>query len=128
VVKSEYPCVFSLVSVFSFFSNFLALFLAAEYVAGFSIAGGLPGLIGVTLVFAAINVFIRPFFKFVLSPLIILTLGLGILIVNAGMLWLLDFFSEQVTIGGLDALLYATLLISAIHLVINISAKVLFRA
>lgn len=113
--------------VFSFFSNFLALFLAAEYVAGFSIAGGLSGLLGVTLVFAAINVFIRPFFKFVFSPVIILTLGLGIIVVNAGMLWLLDFFSEQVTIQGLEALLFATLLISAIHFIINISARTLFR-
>ncbi|MDP3947574.1 MAG: phage holin family protein [bacterium] len=113
--------------IFSFFSNAIALLLAAEYIAGFEIAGGLPGLLSVALVFTAITIFVRPFFRFVLTPLIILTLGLGIFVVNAGMLWLLDFFSEQVTIQGLGTLLFATLLISALHFIINISARALFR-
>lgn len=114
--------------IFSYVVNALALLAAAEYIQGFTIAGGVPGLLSVALVFTAITVFIRPFFKFVLTPVIILTLGLGILVVNAGMLWLLDFFSAQITIETLEALLYATLLISAIHLFISISARFLFRS
>lgn len=113
--------------LFSYVINTLVLLAAATYIPGFAIAGGLPELLIAALVFTAITVFIRPFFKFVLSPVIILTLGLGILIVNAGMLWLLDFFSEQVNIETLEALLYATLLISVIHFFIGISARTLFR-
>jgi uncharacterized membrane protein YvlD (DUF360 family) len=58
-----------------------------------------------------------------LGPIIIITLGLGIIIINAIILYLLDYFLVQITISGLYPLIYATLIISVINLVFHFSAK-----
>jgi len=52
---------------------------------------------------------------------------LGIILVNALTLYLLDFLSEGVNIEGLTALLYATLIIGLINIAISFSAKNLYK-
>ena len=109
--------------IFSLFSNILALIIAKTYVVGFIITGNTTQLIIAAALFTAINIFIRPILKLLLSPLIVLSLGVGLLLVNAFMLYLLDYFSEHVTIQGLEPLAYATLIISAVNLIMHIAAR-----
>lgn len=109
--------------LFSLFSNLLAFIVTKTYIAGFIVTGDLKQLLIVVAIFTVINAFIRPILKLILGPIIILTFGLGILIVNALMLYLLDYFSENVTIQGIEPLAYATLIISAINLIVGISAR-----
>ncbi len=118
-------------ALFSLFSNLLAFLIAMKFVKGFIISGGsttlfgisLPVLVVVVALFTLINLFIRPIVKLILGPIIILTFGLGILVVNALMLYLLDSFSKNVTIQGLEPLAYATLIISAVNLIVGMSAR-----
>lgn len=118
-------------SLFSIFSNLLAFLAAIKFVKGFTITGGsttlfgisMPVLLVVVALFTVINLFIRPVIKLILGPIIILTLGFGILIVNAFMLYLLDYFSKNVTIQGIEPLMYATLIISAVNLIVGVSAR-----
>ncbi len=42
---------------------------------------------------------------------------------NAGMLWLLDFLSQHITINGTLPLVYTTLIISLINIILSFSAK-----
>jgi len=109
--------------ILSFVSNAVALWLAGYFVVGFEISHNPKSFLAVAAVFTALNVFLRPILKLIMSPIIILTLGLGIILVNAFVLYLLDFIMVDISISGLLALLYATLIISAFNLVIHFSAK-----
>ena len=113
--------------IFSFFSNLIALILAGQLIAGFEISADFVNLLIAAGVFTIINLYIRPLVKFFLSPLVILTLGLFSLVINAGMLYLLDILSENVTIAGIEALAYGTLLITIVNILLNFSAKSLFK-
>ena len=93
------------------------------YIPGITIQSGIRGLLLITLLFTALNIFIKPILKFILSPIIILTLGLGLLLINAVILFILDLLTEQLTIQGVLPLMLATLLISAANFVIHIVKK-----
>ena len=93
------------------------------YIPGVTIQSGIRGLLLITLIFTALNIFIKPILKFILSPIIILTLGLGLLLINAVILFILDLLTEQLTIQGVLPLMLATLLISAANFVIHIVKK-----
>lgn len=108
---------------FSFFSNLVAFLLAMQFVRDFRVAGDFITLLGAVALFTLINLLIRPIAKLIFAPVIILTLGFGILIVNALMLYLLDYFSKNVTIVGLEPLAYATLIISAVNIIVNMTAR-----
>lgn len=86
-----------------------ALAVAAWMVDGIRFAGPREGwaevqekllpLLGVALILTIINSFVRPVLTFLSIPLIILTLGLFLLVINAGMLMLTGWFAEQLDVG-----------------------------
>lgn len=65
-----------------------ALWAAVALVPGISHDGHWAGLLGVALVFGVVNATVRPVLKFLTCPLVFLTLGLFIFVLNALMLWL----------------------------------------
>lgn len=108
-----------------FLANGVGLYVATRYVSGFTISLVLENFALVVLALTLINLFVRPLVKFVFTPIIILTLGLGSLIVNGLMLYFLDFLLPTVTIEGLLALTLATIIVSASNLIIHFSAKII---
>jgi putative membrane protein len=114
--------------ILSFFvGNALGLLLAARFLPDFEITTSWPELGTVTLLLVAGNIFLKPFLKLIFTPLILLTLGLFTIIINAGILYLIDFSSVYITINGLPALLYGTLVLSAANLVVHWSVKLFIR-
>jgi putative membrane protein len=67
--------------------NAVALWAAASFIPGIH-AGGIGSLVLMALVFGLVNALIRPFLKLLSCPIILLTLGLFTLVLNALMLWL----------------------------------------
>lgn len=114
--------------IFSFFVNFVAIIIAANYIPNFSISGGFQNLLIIIAIFTVINLLIKPILTFILGPLIVLTLGLLSVIINAAMLKLLDFLSSNVTITTIESLIYATIIITLINIILNASAKSLFKS
>lgn len=109
--------------IFSFFSGLLALWVATYFIKGFVVSGDLKNFLTVAAIFTLINLFIRPILKLVLTPVIFLTFGLGIIVVNALALYILDYFSQSVSIDGVSSLIYATLIISVVNIILHFSAK-----
>jgi putative membrane protein len=68
-------------------SNLLALWVAARLVEGISY-DGFWALALAALVFAVVNLVIRPLIVLLALPAVILTLGIALLFINAFMLWL----------------------------------------
>lgn len=109
---------------FLFLSNLAAILIAAYFVSGFNIVLIPLEIIKVAAIFTGLNLLIKPIIKLILSPFIIITLGLGIILVNGVILYMLDFFSDSVNITGLEPLFYAALIISAVNVAINLFRKI----
>ena len=109
--------------VFHIFANAIAILAASYFINGFKFIGGFVELVIASTILTLINTFVRPILKLLLGPLIILTLGLFLIVINAISLYLLDLWSEPLTIEGYTALLLGTLIVSAANLILNLSAK-----
>lgn len=100
--------------------NAIALYAAARFIEGFSMQESLEAYIKVAAALTLISALAKPVLKVVLSPLIIITFGLGIIVVNALILYGLDLLMADLTISGLFPLVYATLLISVVNSVLSL--------
>jgi putative membrane protein len=105
-------------------ANILGLLAAAYFVAGFSVAGDAVTYLKIGLILTVLNFVLKPILKLIFTPVIILTLGLGIIVVNALVLYVLDFLSPDLTIQGTLPLVCAAILIGAINFVFHLVTKV----
>lgn len=105
----------------TFIINAIALWVAQYLVSGFYIDLDPIKFIEVTAIFALINILIKPVAKMLFGPITLLTLGLGLIIVNALMLYLLIWlFPAILSISGLYALIYATLIVGAVNFILHL--------
>jgi putative membrane protein len=75
------------------------LWVATRIVPGVSYDGGWIPFAGVALVFGVVNALVRPVAKILTFPLVILTLGLFLLLINGFMLWLTGALSDALNLG-----------------------------
>jgi putative membrane protein len=107
------------------FGNGLGLWLAGRYIDGVTTPQDLSSVVNIqnlliaAAVLTGINILVRPLLRLVLSPIIMLTFGLGLILVNAITLYLLDQLMDSVTIVGLLPLLYATLVLSVVNFIVR---------
>ncbi|OGN27088.1 MAG: hypothetical protein A2941_00095 [Candidatus Yanofskybacteria bacterium RIFCSPLOWO2_01_FULL_49_17] len=103
--------------------NSIAVYLAFWLVPGFLVTGGWVQYLIAGLVLAILNMTLRPILKLVSFPIIMLSLGLFTLVINALMLWLLDYFLIFITIQDLVALVWATIVVTIVNLIVSIFSK-----
>lgn len=77
----------------------VALWVAEALIPGIEHTGTALELIGVALVFGIVNAVIRPVLLMLTCPLVLLTLGLFIFVLNALMLWLTGAVSQALDLG-----------------------------
>lgn len=81
--------------------NAVAIWAAAAIVPGMSLDADAPlAVFLVALVFGVLNAVLKPIAKFLSFPLIILTLGIFTLIINAGLLALTSTLTSTLSISG----------------------------
>jgi putative membrane protein len=93
----------------------LAFWVATQLVPGIDVVGSTWSYFWVALIFATINVTIGSIIKFLTFPAVILTLGLFIFVVNAGMLMLTARWSETLEVQDFWSAIFAALIISVIN-------------
>ncbi len=108
-------------------SNLIGLLVVTRFIEGFEIVPGFESFFLVAGILTFLNIFIRPFLKLILTPVIVLTLGFATFLVNALMIFMLDKFLTNITISGTLSLVYATVIISLINIVINFSGKKILK-
>lgn len=108
-------------------ANALAIYLAAYFVLNFNFPIRLPQdwqtLILAGFILAILNAIIKPLLKLISAPLIILTLGLFSILINMATLWLLTQFIPAITIHGLWAYFWATIIISLTNWIVGFFLK-----
>lgn len=101
-----------------------ALWVAVRLIPGIDYEGGLIGLVVVALVFGLVNAIVRPILVALTCPLVLLTLGLFILVLNALMLWLTSAFSGALGIdfqvAGFFSAFLGALVVSVVSTVLSI--------
>ncbi len=107
--------------------NGLALWLADRYVPGFVVHATWFQLVLIALILAILNGLLKPVLTLVFGPIIVLTLGIGVIVVNAVILYILplvlnyiDFLRNGITIQDIPALVYTTLIVSIVNFVIHL--------
>ncbi|MFP5416573.1 MAG: phage holin family protein [Actinomycetes bacterium] len=77
----------------------------------------------VAAIFGLVNAVVKPLFVFVTSPLLLITLGLFLLVINAALLMLTSWVCEQLNVGwGVDGYwtaFWGALLVSIVSFVLN---------
>ena len=79
--------------------NALALWVATAIVPGLVFSGNWVNLLVVALVFGLVNALVRPILTMLTCPLVLLTLGFFTLVINALMLMLTGWLSNQMALG-----------------------------
>ncbi|TSD95126.1 phage holin family protein [Skermania sp. ID1734] len=110
--------------------NAVAIWIAAHWVAGIHIvsegnglAGDLLVLLAIAVVFTIINAIVKPLVKLLSLPLVILTLGLFLLVINALMLKLTAAVTETTQYGlrveGFWAAIWGGIIIAIVNWVLG---------
>ena len=104
--------------------NTLALYLAVQVVPGVNYTGGPVGLLLVALLFGLVNATLRPLLTFLTCPLVLVTLGFFLFVINALMLLCLSWLSAEIDLGfgvtGFWPAFWAGLLVSLVSLFLSI--------
>jgi putative membrane protein len=66
----------------------LGLLFAAQFVPGLHYRGGIAGFIILALIFGLINALLKPLLTILTCPLVLITLGFFLLVINGMLLWL----------------------------------------
>ena len=99
----------------------LALWVATEVVPGVDYHGPWWGLLLVAVVFGLVNALVRPLVVLLTCPFVLLTLGLGLLVINAAMLGLTAWIAgEWLTIDGCFPAVLGALLVSIVSFLFNL--------
>jgi putative membrane protein len=107
----------------------VALAVAAGLVDGISVGPGTNReraltLLGVAIIFGLVNAIVRPILRLLTLPLVVLTLGLFLLVLNALMLLLTEWIAEQFDLAfqveGFWSALLGALIITVVSFLINI--------
>ena len=111
-----------------FLANAAAVAVATFLVPGISVTGTTwvdqaLAVLAVSVIFGLVNSFIKPLFAFVTAPLILLTLGLFLLVINALLLLLVSWAAELLGLGwhvdGLWSAFWGALIVSIVSFVLN---------
>jgi putative membrane protein len=86
--------------------------LVALIMPGIDTHGGFAWLIWVALIFSLVNLILGPVFRLISLPLIAITFGLFLLVVNAGLLAITAGLSDHLDVDSFGAAFFGGLLIT----------------
>lgn len=102
----------------------IALYAAVRLVPGISYEGGWQTLAGMALIFGLVNAFVRPILTLLSCPLIVLTMGLFILVINGAMLLLAtklaSLFGVSFYVQGFGSAFWGALVVSVVSLFMSL--------
>jgi putative membrane protein len=107
--------------------NAIAIWVAITLLQGHGLQvaqGGWLPILGLAVIFGLINALLRPLIEILTCPLIILTLGLGTLLINTLMFWLTGVIGNQFGIGftvdGIWPAFLGALIVSVVSMVLTL--------
>lgn len=109
--------------VLSVIVNAVGLYAAGHWIAGVTLPPDLKTLAIVAATLMVLNLTVKPILTLFLGPIIVLTLGFGLLIVNAIIVFVLDIIFPSLTIATIPALIWTSLILGALNLIAHLATK-----
>ncbi|TSC91251.1 MAG: membrane protein of unknown function [Parcubacteria group bacterium Gr01-1014_2] len=109
----------------SILGNSLGLYFAQYSIQNFAFSGSYQNYLTAGLFLAVLNFTLKPIIKFMSAPIILISLGLFIIVINALMLWITDYVFGFMAIETITALVLSTIIIGFINLVVGIIYKII---
>jgi putative membrane protein len=105
--------------------NAVAIWVALTFVPGIHPTdSGWLGLVVLALIFGLVNALLRPLIELLTCPLIILTLGLGTLLINTLLFWLTGLIGSQIgfgfTVDNFWAAFWGALIVSLVSMILTL--------
>ena len=104
-------------------ANAAAILAAAHFIQGIEFKGDLVSLAITGFALALANSIIKPILKFVSGPLIALTMGLFMIVVNIIVLWFVVWLMPELTITGFWAYFWGVVIISVLNAITHAITK-----
>jgi len=102
----------------------VALFVAVRLVPGITYEGGWQTLAGMALIFGLVNAIVRPILALMSCPLIILTMGVFLLVINGAMLLLASRLASILEVDfyvmGFGSAFLGALVVSVVSFLMNL--------
>lgn len=103
--------------------NAAALWVAASLVSGIDLDGDFWTILLVALIFGLVNTFIKPILKVLSLPVIVLSLGLFAVVINAAMLGLTAAITDDLAVADFWSAVLGAIVISVVSAVLNVIVK-----
>ena len=100
--------------------NAVALWAAASLIDGITLSSDFVSVLVVAAVFGLVNAFLKPIAQVLSFPLIILTLGLFTLVVNAVMLQITDALTSGIDVDGFWTAVWGGVVISIVSWALSV--------
>ena len=91
-----------------------AVWIVAAVVPGVHVQEGLSSYLIIAVIFAIVNVLVRPVLLLFSLPFLVITLGLFLLVVNAALLGITAALTHRLAIDGFGSAVVAALLITMV--------------
>ena len=91
-----------------------AVWIVAAVVPGVHVQKGFVSYLLIAVIFAVVNVLVRPVLLLFSLPFLVLTLGLFLLVVNAALLGITAALTDRMSIDGFGSAVIAALLITMV--------------
>lgn len=99
----------------------IAFAIVAQILSGIHLHGGFGGLLWVSLLFGVVNMILGTLVRIITAPIMLFTLGLFGIVVNALMLALVAWLSEDLDVDGFGTALLAALLLSVFSWLLSLT-------
>ena len=104
-------------------ANAVGILIAAYFVSGIAFTGDLIALVITGVVLAIANSIVKPILKFKSGPIIVLTMGLFMVIINIILLWVVVWLMPELTIVGFWAYFWGVIIISILNAITHTTIK-----
>ncbi|MBU3925188.1 phage holin family protein [Patescibacteria group bacterium] len=111
--------------IYQILINAIAIKAAAYFklIPGFEFTGDAISLLWVSFLLTIVNFFLKPILKLLFGPLILLTLGLFTIVINMIILYIVDYYTQELAIANMEALFWATVLLGFANLIYSLIYK-----
>jgi putative membrane protein len=106
--------------VYMWIFNVVALFACEQLIDGIEFSGNFGTLVLTGLVFALVNLLLKPAAKLLALPVIIITLGIALFFINILMLYITDWIVPGFDITHFGAAVWATIVIWGVNWILQI--------
>ena len=100
--------------------NAIAIAITAYLLPGITVNGGIGTYLILAIIFGIVNALIKPIVKLLTCPLIIVTLGLFILVINGAMLMLTGAISgDRLIVSGWGSAIIGGIIMGVVNVVLE---------